>query len=384
MGIQASGNRSAVHKLFNLNVEPVINAGGPNTKHSGSRPRPSVMQAMELASGIFYNIDELLIEAGNHIAKLIGAQAATITSGGSGGLVVQAAAAIARDDREKIAALPMTNGMANELIILKHHRFNYDHLYLVPGARFVEVGDEKLCTSDDVESAITDKTAGIIHLESPWVNNTDVPLPALADIAHRHGLPILCDAASMLPPRANLKKFLDEGADLVSFSGGKAIRGPQSTGILAGTPEWVEYARLNNAPNPTVARAQKVSKEEIFGLIAAVEEFVEVDETAETARYREMMELVVDRIVEIPGIAVSIVHDRDHYIPLALIRLTEEWRGPDCNELRRRLMANSPRVYVVNIEQAGDLLVDGLNIQDGEIELVAERVREELLNGASE
>jgi L-seryl-tRNA(Ser) seleniumtransferase len=384
MDTQTPGNRPAAHSSFNLNVEPVINAGGPNTKHSGSRPRPSVLEAMELASSDFYNMDELLIEAGNRIAGLIGAEAATITSGASGGLVVQAAAAIARDDQEKISSLPVTDGMANELIILKHHRFIYDHLYLVPGARFVEVGTEDLCTPDDVENAITDKTAGIIHLESPWKNNTDVPLPLLADIAHRHGLPILCDAASMLPPRANLRKFLDEGADLVSFSGGKAIRGPQSTGILAGKPEWVEYARLNNAPNPTVARAQKVSKEEIFGLIAAVEEFVEVDETAETARYREMMELVLDRIVEIPGIAVRIVHNRDHYIPHAMIRFTDAWRGPDREELHRRLMAGSPRVYVMNISRSGELIVDPLNIQDGEIDIVAERVREELINAASE
>ena len=366
-----------------LGIQPLINAGGPNTKHSGSRPRDVAIRAMEEASGKFFNIDEFIIEAGRLIAGMIGAEAATITSGASGGLVVQAATAIARDDPDKINRLPNTDGMANELIIQKHHRFIYDHLYLAPGARFVEVGDGETCTPEQVEAAITEKTAGIIHLESPFKDNTAVPQPVLADIAHRHGLPVLCDAASMLPPRSNLKKFLDEGADLVSFSGGKGIRGPQSTGILAGTPEWVEYARLNNYPNANIARAQKISKEEMAGLVAAVEEFVNTDEAEETKRYRQMMQLVVDQIVEIPGVAASIKHDRDHYIPQVAITFSDEWRGPDFGEIHRRLMAGTPRIFLMNIPYTGELIVDPLNIQDDELEIVAERVREELIKAAS-
>jgi L-seryl-tRNA(Ser) seleniumtransferase len=338
---------------------------------------------MEEASKNFFNIDEFIIEAGRLIAGMIGAEAATITSGASGGLVVQAAAAIARDDPGKITRLPDTDGMANELIIQKHHRFIYDHLYLAPGAHFREVGDDETCTPEQVEAAITEKTVGIIHLESPFKDNMAVPQPVLVEIAHRHGLPVLCDAASMLPPRSNLRKFLDEGADLVSFSGGKGIRGPQSTGILAGTPEWVEYARLNNYPNATVARAQKISKEEMAGLVAAVGEFVDTDEAEETQRYRRMMQLVVDQIVEIPGVVASLKHDRDHYIPQVAITFSEDWRGPDFDEIHRRLMARSPRVYLMSLPKIGELIVDPLNIQDGELEIVAESVREELVKAAS-
>ena len=369
--------------LDRLDVEPVINAGGPNTKHSGSRPRKVAIEAMEEASVSFYNIDEFLIEAGKAIADLIGAPAATITSGASGGLVVQAAAAIARDDADKIAALPNTDGMASDLIIQKHHRFIYDHLYLTSGGRFKEVGDGVACMPDEVEAAIDKNTAAIIHLESPYKSNDVIPLDQLVDIAHRHDLPVLCDAASMLPPRANLKRFLDQGADLVSFSGGKGIRGPQSTGILTGTPEWVEHARLNNYPNVGIARAQKVSKEEMAGLIAALNEFVETDEEEETKRYIEMMQLVVDQIVEVPGVIASVIHDRDHYIPHAVITFGSNWRGPDSDEIHRRLMAGRPRVYVANFGRAGQLVVDPLNIQEGELEVVAERVRDELVKAAS-
>ena len=269
--------------LAELGVTPVINGGGPNTMHSGSRPLPEVVEAMEAMAPVFVQMDEWLIAAGREIAQLIGAPAATVTSGASGGLVVQTAAAISRGDPKLIAQLPLTDGLPNELIIQKTQRFGYDHLYLVAGARFVEVGDQNGCTPEQVEAAITDNTAAIIDLESGPRKPGDVPLTTLVEIAHRHGLPVLCDGASKLPPRANLTRFLDEGADLVSFSGGKGVRGPQSTGILLGLPEWIEYARLCNAPNATVARGLKVSKEEIAGLVAAVRTFVAVDETAESA-----------------------------------------------------------------------------------------------------
>ena len=369
--------------LERIGVTPIINAGGPNTRHSGSRPRPECVAAMEEMAGKFVQMDELLVAAGKEIARLTGAPAATITSGASGGLVVQAAAAVAKDDPDLIARLPDTSGIPNELIIQRSHRFVYDHLYLVPGTRFVEVGDKSGCTAEELQAAITPNTVGIIHLESAFRNRGNVPLPQLAEIAHDHGLPALVDGASMLPPRANLKKYLEEGADLVSFSGGKGIRGPQSTGLLLGKPQWIEYARLNNAPYATIARAQKVSKEEIAGLLAALEVFVNEDEAAETARYRREVGLIVDRIAEIPGIAASVEHNYDHYIPHAVITLNERWRGPDVIEITRRLMAGSPRVYVLSgFVGERTIWVDPLNIQPGELEIVAARLHEELLRAS--
>ncbi len=367
-----------------LGVVPIINAGGPNTKHSGSRPRPEALAAMREAAGSFVQMDEMLIAAGKEIARLIGVEAATVTSGASGGLVVQAAAAIARDDPDKIARLPETDGMANELIIQRCQRFVYDHLYLGAGARFVEVGTSEGSTPDDISDAISDRTAGVIHLESPFKNRGSVPLPDLVEIAHERGLPVLCDAASMLPPRANLRKFVDQGADLVSFSGGKGIRGPQSTGMLLGTVDWVEYARLNNAPNPTVARAQKVSREEIAGLIAALRVFIGEDEAAETSRYRRQMELVVDQVAEVPGIRAVVEHDYDHYIPHAVIYFTPRWRGPDGETVRDMLMSGSPRVYVSpTFGPDPGIQVDALNIQEGELPIAAERVRQTLIEASA-
>jgi L-seryl-tRNA(Ser) seleniumtransferase len=367
--------------LERLGVKPIIQAGGPNTKHSGSMPRPETLEAMEFASHYFFQLDELIVAAGELLAKIIGVEAATVTSGASGGLVVQAAAAIARDDPKKIARLPHTEGMANELIIQDGHHFGYERLYLVPGARFVEVGDGPNCTVEEIENAISDRAAGLIHLESANTPHP-VPLTRLAEVAHRHGLPVLCDAASVLPPRSNLTRFVNEGADLVSFSGGKTIRGLQSTGLLLGKKQWIEYCRLNNAPNTGVARAQKVSKEEIFGLIAAVEAFLAIDERKEIAEYRRHMEATVDQIAEIPGIEARVEHGPNHRIPHAVIYFTPSWKGPGRTEIQRRLISGDPRVYIQTIGPNGECYVDPMNIQEGEHEIVTRRVREVLIEAS--
>lgn len=379
-------NRSTGRSILeNLGVTPLINAGGPNTKHSGSRPRAESIDAMNAMSEVFVDLEELLLAAGNEIAQLTGNEAATVTSGASGGLVVQAAAAMAKDDPERISQLPITNGMPNELIIQRGHRFVYDHLYLAPGSHFVEVGRTTDCTIEEIDAAIGPNTAALIHLESMFKEKTGVPLTELSDLAHSHGLPVLADCASMLPPRENLTKYTSQGADLVSFSGGKAVRGPQSTGFLVGKTEWIEYARLNNAPNPGVTRAQKVSKEEIAGLLAALKVFTDTDENEETKNYLDQMNFIVDQIAEIPGLSAKVTHDYDHYIPHAVIVLNEDWKGPTYSEIAERLKAGSPRIYIASDyrDPAQCMWIDPLNLQDGEVEIVATQLRELLIKGAS-
>ncbi|MCH7907462.1 MAG: aminotransferase class V-fold PLP-dependent enzyme [Chloroflexi bacterium] len=367
-----------------MGLTPVINAGGTNTKHSGSRMRPEVIEAIQESSEVFLNIDELLVRAGEMIAEAIGVEAALVTSGAAGGLVLQAAAVMTGTDMARIQSLPITDWFPNELIIQRQHRFHYDHAYLMPGAKFVEVGKGRHCYPEEVEAAITPNTAGIIHLVSPFTGAGDIPLPVLAEIAHRHDLPVICDAASMVPPRGNLTRYLDEGADIVSFSGGKGMRGPQSTGLLVGDADLVEAARLNAAPNQAIGRPMKVSKEEIVGLVVAVEAFVAEDEEAETARFRRQCETVVDQITEIPGIRAQVEHDdKDHPIPHAVIYFERNWRGPDGEEIHRRLMQRSPRVYLSPLGFMGEIYMDPINLQPGEIEIVAEAIRDELLKASS-
>ena len=376
--------RESTSIIQRLGIRPLIAAGGPNTKHSGTKPRPEVIQAMIEMSETFVQMDELLIAAGQEIADMIGVPAATVTSGASGGLVLQSAAAIAKDDPDAISQLPITDGLPNELIIQRGHRFDYDHLYLVPGARFIEVGTQESCTRKEISDAVGPNTAGIVHLIAGPLSETTVLLEETVDIAHSHGLPLLVDAASALPPRSNLTKFVDMGADLVSFSGGKAVRGLQSTGMLLGDPRWVEYARLNNAPNATVARAQKVSKEEVAGLLAALDAFLGEDEELEAARYRQDMQVIVDQVAEVPGVTASVKHEPDYYIPHAVIEFGKSWTGPGSMEIGQALLAGEPRIYLRHgYPWFNGIAVDPLNIQPGELEVVASVVRSMLIRAAS-
>lgn len=379
---EVGGDMSSI--IDRLGIRPLIAAGGPNTMHSGTRPRPEVFDAMIEMSKTFVRLDELLIAAGEEIARMIGVPAATITSGASGGLVLQSAAAIARDDPEAISQLPITDGLPNELIIQRGQRFGYDHLYMVPGARFAEVGTEEGCTRKEISDAVGPNTVGIVYVITSGRAGAAVPLDEAIDVAHSHGLPLLLDAASALPPRANLTKYVGMGADLVSFSGGKAIRGLQSTGMLLGDPKWIEYARLNNAPNSTVARAQKVSKEEIAGLIVALESFLGEDEEAETARYRRDMQLIVDQVSEVPGVIATVKHDDDYRIPHAVFEFDKSWRGPSSMEVGQALLAGDPRIYLrYGYSWFNGIAVDPLNIQPGELQIVADQVRSMLIRAAS-
>jgi L-seryl-tRNA(Ser) seleniumtransferase len=175
------------------------------------------------------------------------------------------------DDPARIARLPDTTGMRNEFIIQRMHRFTYDQTFRVAGGVLVDIGLGRRTMAYELEDAITDKTAAVVYLYSPFTSPPGVlPFETMCDIAHAHGLPIIVDAASMLPPRANLYRHLRLGADLVNFSGGKGIRGPQSTGILVGRQDLIRAAALNNSPNAGVGRPAKTSKEEIVGLVNAL------------------------------------------------------------------------------------------------------------------
>ena len=159
-----------------MGLTPVINAGGTNTKHSGSRMRPEVIEAIQESSEVFLNIDELLVRAGEMIAEAIGVEAALVTSGAAGGLVLQAAAVMTGTDMARIQSLPITDWFPNELIIQRQHRFHYDHAYLMPGAKFVEVGKGRHCYPEEVEAAITPNTAAMNSNGTSWWNRSELEL----------------------------------------------------------------------------------------------------------------------------------------------------------------------------------------------------------------
>ncbi|HEY7541441.1 MAG TPA: aminotransferase class V-fold PLP-dependent enzyme [Methylomirabilota bacterium] len=367
-----------------LGVRPVIHGSGTTTRYGGSRLRPEALESMRQASTALVNIDELNEAAGAAIARMLGAEAAFVTAGASSGLILQAAACIAGDDPAKITRLPDTHGMKNEIVIQRAHRFAYDQAYRVAGGVLVEIGLARRTQPFELEDAITGNTAAVAYLISPFTSPPGVlTLAQVVAIAHRRGVPVIVDAASMLPPRENLTKFLRLGADLVSFSGGKGIRGPQSTGILAGRRDLVRAVSLNASPNQALGRAAKTSKEEICGLVTALELFIAEDEAAETKRYVDVCTIIVEKLADIPGLRCVVEHDpMNRVIPHAVIYFTPDWTGPSGNAVQVALAKGTPHIYVQQGAHQGgyfdEIAVDPINLQPGEEQLVAARLREEL------
>lgn len=363
-----------------IGVSPVISASGTVTAYGGSKLRPEVMDAMSRAATTMVNMDQLNQAAGKVIAEVTGAEAGFVCSGASGGLILQAAAVVAGSEPKKMAQLPDTEGLKNEIIIHKSHRFPYDQCYRSVGANFIEIGDGRRCHPWQLEAAFTENTAAVAYLFSPFVSRRAIPFPQVCEMAHEHNVPVIVDAASFIPPRANLRRFIADGADMVVYSGGKGVRGPQGTGILCGRADLIEAAFANASPHQFFGRGLKVAKEEIIGLIHALQIFVGEDEAAENQRYRQMCQRTVDGLIEVPGIKITLEHDKFNYlIPHALIRFENEWKGPSRDQVWNALAEGDPAIYMHNIGDPDEMALDPFNLNDEELELVNQRLREELL-----
>ena len=375
-----SNNSWDVDALYQrLGVAPIINAASSITRLGGTRTRPETLELMEKAARIMVNMDDLNRAAGREVARLVGAEAGFVCSGAAGGLLLQAAACIAGNDPVKMRQLPNTDGLRNEIVIHTMHRFPYDQAYRAAGAKMVEFGDYLYAHPWQLEGAINERTAAVAYLCSPFSSNKVMPLDRVCEIAHAHDLPVIVDAASMLPPRENLYRYLRAGADMVVYSGGKGVRGPQGSGILVGRADLIEAAATQASPAQFLGRGMKVAKEEIIGLVASLAAFVEEDEDAEMAAYRAMSQQVVDALVEIPGLSVTLEHDKNNYlIPCAVIRFADDWRGPGRDAIARAMEQGSPQVYLHQLGGPEELAVDPLNLTEPEVEVVIRRLREEL------
>ena len=362
-----------------IGVAPIINAAGSITRLGGTRTRPETLELMSRAARVMVNIDDLNRAAGQELARITGAEAGFVCSGAAGGLLLQAAAVIAGNDPVKMRQLPNTDGMKNEIAIHTMHRFPYDQAYRAAGAKMVEFGDYLFAHPWQLEGAINENTAAVAYLCAPFSSNKVMPLEQVCEIAHSHDVPVIVDAASMLPPRVNLYRYLQAGADMVVYSGGKGIRGPQGSGILVGRADLIEAAAAQANPAQFLGRGMKVAKEEVIGLVASLAAFVEENEEAETTAYRGMMQRVVDALVEIPGLEVTMEHDRFNYlIPCAVMRFADDWRGPSRNEIAVALERGNPQIHLHQLGGPFELAVDPLNLSEEETEIVIRRLREEL------
>ena len=370
-----------------LGVKRIINAASWITVYGGSIMPPAVVQAMDDASHWFVDMHELNEKAGNIIATLTGAEAGLVTAGSAAGMVLEAAATMAGNDPAKIWQLPDTSNMKNEIILHRAHRVNYDHSFRAAGAMLVEIGNASTTQEWELENAINENTAAVAYIFGPRRGGA-IPLRRTVEIAHQHDIPVIVDAAAMLPPLENLSRFIEEGADLVSFSGGKGVMGPQSTGILAGRADLIEAAYANGAPNSvSVGRAAKVCKEEIAGLITALEIFVDTDFEAVNANWRAKCVHVVDELKEIPGLRVELEEARPDHLEggsnfaKAVIHFDQDWNAPNIEDITQMLFDGDPGVRV-GLSDIGDALaVYPVALQPGEEEILAARLKEVLTTG---
>ncbi|MBM3583340.1 MAG: selenocysteine synthase [Alphaproteobacteria bacterium] len=318
-----------------LGVRTIINAKGPSTRLSGGLMRPEVAAAIAEASRACVDIAELQAAAGRAIAEATGAEAGLVTSGAAAALLLGTAAALTGLDPARMARLPDTTGFANEVVVARSQRNQYDHAVRAAGARLVEVGlpdrvsgaGVRDAESWEYAAAIGERTAAVLYVAQGEAR------PALAEVArvaHAARVPVIVDAAAQLPPAVNLRRFIAEGADLVAYSGGKAIGGPQASGILCGRrdlvmaaalqmldmdvvfaqwsppPSLIDKARLVGAPPHGIGRPCKAGKEEIVGLVAALRLFLAEGDAARTRRWRGLATDLVAALRGLNGASVSL------------------------------------------------------------------------------
>jgi len=363
-----------------LGVRRVINCASYLTMLGGSIMPTEVLEAMDKASEWFVDMKELNIAAGEVIAKFTGAEAGLVTAGAASGLMLQTAACMTGTDPQKIDQLPDTKGLKNEFIIHRSHKTNYDHNYRNAGAKLIEIGNTGGTYTWELESNINENTAGIIYVYGPKQNGA-ISIEKVIEIAHKNNLPVIVDAAALLPPIENLMKFTNLGADLVAFSGGKGLRGPQSTGILCGKKELINAAYLNSAPNNEgIGRVSKVSKEEIIGLITALELFIDRDHAAIMKKWEKDCELIINSInnnVKNTSIKyikspknLNDIEDEDSTHPSVIISSSKF----SDQELEEKLAEGNPSIRVRNSFEYKGIKIITSNFHNNEAEIVADKL----------
>ena len=260
-----------------------------------------VLQAMNEAANCFVDLPELHIRVGERIAELTHNEAAYVACGAAAGLVLASAACITGTNPECVNRFPDLTGLKNEIIVHRTHRNGYDYAVRQTGAKLVEIGQASGTTAQDLEQAITPQTAAFFWFQGIMTTPYDLPLPEVVRIARSQGIPVVVDAAAQLPPVSNLWSFTEMGVDLVIFSGGKDLRGPQSSGLILGRKDLIEACRLHGSPNANIGRPMKVGKEEMLGLLAAVERYLHLDHEERSQYCEDAVQLWTNALNRVPG-----------------------------------------------------------------------------------
>jgi D-glucosaminate-6-phosphate ammonia-lyase len=351
-----------------LGVRPFINCASVRTAHSGSLMLPEVREAVAQASRYFVGLDELMEGASRRIAELTGAEWGIVTCGSAAALTLATTACVCGNDPVKMLRLPFTDGWTNRVIMMKHHRFAYDQAIRMVGTHIVEIE-----TIADLDAALQEPVAMIAVLGTHEADSA-VRLEDMVERARPRGIPILVDAASEHIEKPS--SYLVRGADMVIYSGGKFLRGPQTSGLLLGKKSLIEAAWRNASPHQAFARGMKVSKEDVIGVLAALEVWFEQrDPAVELARWNADLATIAGRIA-VPGVTTQVIAPHGVVrVPRLRVIWDDMKLGLDGEGLRLRLLDGEPRIMLDDMSaKANSVDIDPFGLQPGEADQVGRAV----------
>ena len=358
-----------------LGIRPLINFQGTTTTTGASKMVPELHDAMAEASSSFVFLEELQKKAGERIARLCATEDSMVTTGAAGAIALGTCAALTGGDVQKVRRLPDLTGMKTEVVIQKAHRNGYDHAVRSTGVRIVEVN-----TPDELAAALGPDTAMLYFLggtSHDWESELPIPLETCLAMCKKAGVPVLVDAANMLPPWSNIPKLAAMGVDMIAISGGKHIRGPQCSGVLAGRKDLVRAAWLNSSPHAdSHGRPMKAGREEIVGCWLAIERYAKLDFDEIDRQSAAQADYLIREFSRLPGLsAARLPFDRTRRVHRVHLTWDEQKLGLTARDVERQLVEGDPRIVILRNKTQGLEFTVFMN-DPGDEKLATRRVRE--------
>ena len=352
-----------------LGIRTFINAAGTYTSMTGSLMPKEVIDAINYGSLEYVNLDELQDKVGERIAELLECEYATVSSGCFGAMSIAMAGVMSGKDPKKIKQLPDTTGLKNEVILQESHTIGYAQALTNVGAKLVKVK-----TAEELENSINEKTAMLWFLNAN-TDRGDIKWEEFVSLGKKHNIPTFIDCAADVPPVDNLFKFTRIGFDMVAFSGGKGLRGPQSAGLLLGKKEYIEAARLHTPPRgETIGRGMKVNKEEVLGMLAALELYLSKDHQAEWKMWEDQIDLISESAKSVSGVETTIhVPPHANHVPSLKIRWDQSKVNISPDNVRKILREGSPSIETVG--NKNEIGITTWMMVPGQEKIVAKKIK---------
>ena len=382
-------------------VQPIVNAVGYSTRVSGSSPHPAVIAAMASASARYVEIDDLLHAASDLISRCTTAEAGIVTCGAGAALTLAAAACLAGNRPELMDQLPdVSNCPRYEIIFPQPGPFDYDHAIRLSGAKLISLDYRSAGALERIERAITPQTAAIGYV---WYGVEELPpLRDLVALAHRHDLPVIVDGAFSMPPVENLTALSRAGADLIAYSGGKHLGGPQASGILCGRASlirsawvqmvdmdvragtwslqpWIDEGWISRPPRHGLGRSMKVSKESMIGLMTALEQYSQRDHSAEQAAWKQSIDDIFEGLRDLPGLQITRLDRAPNGQPYPHLQIESGTgsEGLQVRDLTLALRALPRKILMVEDEQSPDrTCLYSQCLQPGDVDYIIASIRQ--------